>query len=273
MPARSCSKWSGRSAGAGASSSRCAARSASCSPALLAIIAIAYALEALKFTPGGDLLVPHRHGLVLRRRRRVVLRAAAVAQGHRRTGRALSRRARADARFHDSQRDGSDRAAGRLVAGADSPAGRKRDRARARDPGRRAHRARVDEALRRGSPAPWPSRRSPLFTFGPGVLPSHAVGDLRHLARRRSGGAVSHRGQARQRHRGQGRRSDDQRHAVGIRRRRRGDPDSQGIRERLRARADGEGRERLVRRHAVRSRRAARLRRSRPPACAPRRTS
>ena len=47
---------------------------------------------------------------------------------------------------------------------------------------------------------------------------------------------------------------------LGFRCRRRGHPDSQGIGERVRARADGQGRERLVRRHAVRSRRAARLR-------------
>ena len=102
MPARSCSKWSGRYAGAGASSSRCAARSGSCSPALIAIIAIAYALEALKFTPAAIFSFRIVTALVLRRRRRVVLRAAAVAQGHRRTGRALSRRARADARLHAS---------------------------------------------------------------------------------------------------------------------------------------------------------------------------
>ena len=127
---------------------------------LLAIIAIAYALEALKFTPAAIFWFRIVTALVLRRRRRVVLRAAAVAQGHRRTGRALSRRARADARFHDPQRDGSDRAARRLVAGADPPAGRKRDRARARDPGRRAHRARADEALRLGRRRASPRRRS-----------------------------------------------------------------------------------------------------------------
>ena len=57
---------------------------------------------------------------------------------------------------------------------------RKRDRARARDPGRRAHRARADEALRldrrRGR-----GGRDCAVHVRPGVFPSHAVGDLRHL--------------------------------------------------------------------------------------------
>ena len=65
MPARSCSKWSGRSAGAGASSSRCAARSDFSSPGSLAILAIAYALEALKFTPAAIFWFRIVTGLVL----------------------------------------------------------------------------------------------------------------------------------------------------------------------------------------------------------------
>ena len=74
---------------------------------LVAILAIAYTLEALKFTPAAIFWFRIVTGARAGRRRRVVLRAPAVAQGHRRTGRAVSRRARADARFDDPERDGS----------------------------------------------------------------------------------------------------------------------------------------------------------------------
>ena len=114
---------------------------------VLAIVAMAYALEALKFTPTAIFAFRIVTAVRAGRRRRVVLRAAVVAQGHRRTGRALSRRTRADARLHHPQRDGGVREAGRLVARSDPAADRKRDRPRARDPRRPAHRARPDAPL------------------------------------------------------------------------------------------------------------------------------
>ncbi len=85
-----------------------------------------------------------------------------------------------------------------------------------------------------------------LFTFGPAYFRHtlSAIFDL--LARRRGRGPVPHRGQAGRRDRRQGRRSDDQRHARRFRRGRCRHPDSQGLGERVRARADGQGRERIV---------------------------
>ena len=227
MPARSCSKWSGRSAAAGASSSRCAARSASCSPGSRAILAIAYALEALKFTPAAIFWFRIVTGAGPRRRRRLVLRAAAVAQGHRRTGRAVSRGARADARFDDPERDGSVRAAGdwspelidRLVENAIE----------------RVHEIQEGERIEREPMRAMPGWRGVAWRdralhVRTGVPPPHVVGDLRRVARRRSRGAVSHRGEAGRRDGRQGRRSDDQRHALGLRRGGSGDPDPQGDR-------------------------------------------
>ena len=187
---------------------------------VLAIVAMAYALEALKFTPAAIFCVPHRHRARAGRGRRVVLRAAAVAQGHRRAGRALSRRTRAHARLHHPQRDGGVREAGRLVARSDPAADRKRDRARARDSRRPAHRARPDAPLRldcrrrrgggasRSSPSAPPTcatRCRRIF-----VISSDAEAAAPYRIAVTPG----------QRHRSQGRGSDDQRHAVGIRCRR-----------------------------------------------------
>ena len=196
--------WSGRSAGAGASSSRFAARSGSSLAGLLAILAIAYALERSSSRPPRSSGSASSPALRARGRRRVVLRAAAVAQGHRRTGRALSRRARALARFHDPQRDGSAASGRAVVAGADRSGWSRTaiERVHEIQEGERIER----EPMRRyawvaGAVSRWPHR---AVHVRPGVSPSHAVGDLRHLARRRSRGAVSDRGEARQRDRAKG---------------------------------------------------------------------
>ena len=117
---------------------------------LIAILAIAYTLEALKFSPDAIFWF------------RIVTALVFVAAGAWFFARPLSRKVTDEQvalyleehepslDSDDPERDGSDRAARRLVAGADPPPRRERDRARARNPGRRAHRARADETLRLG---------------------------------------------------------------------------------------------------------------------------
>ena len=163
MPARSCSKWSGRCAGAGASSWRSAARSASSLAGLIAIFAIAYSARGAQLLARRDLLVPHRHRRCVLSPPALVLRAPAAAPGHRRAGGALSRRARADARARSSPRWPSP-AIGDRVAGAGAPPGRERDRAPPPGRRRRAHRTRAAETVQSGVGAVvarWPSPSSP----------------------------------------------------------------------------------------------------------------
>ena len=100
------------------------------------------------------------------------------------------------------------------------------------------HRACAAQALRDGCGRRHP-RRAGRVRARAGVPASRALGAPHHLARCRSRGAVSHRSHARKRHRAEGCGSDDLGQAARLRSRRRDGLHAQGRERAVRARADG----------------------------------
>ena len=164
----------------------------------LVLIGSAYALESLRFSPDAILAVPHRRRSCRPRVGSVVHRPAADAESQRRTGGALSRRARTDARSDHHHRDGG-RASGpraRHVADARPSAGRGARSSAATKSNTAGASSDCRSAATRpppASPPPPPCSSSRLVRS---YLRQALSALLDHFARCRSGCAVSNRSHA-----------------------------------------------------------------------------